>query len=61
MILIDKHANHQPLNRQSEQYEREGPVGPFSDAGELVREYGLFHSLVCRGQWGEFAHPARAS
>jgi transposase len=24
MILVDKYANHQPLNRQSEQYEREG-------------------------------------
>ena len=24
MILIEKYANHQPLNRQSEQYEREG-------------------------------------
>jgi transposase len=23
-ILVDKYANHQPLNRQSEQYEREG-------------------------------------
>jgi transposase len=24
MILVEKYANHQPLNRQSEQYEREG-------------------------------------
>ena len=24
MILVDKYANHQPLNRQSEQYAREG-------------------------------------
>jgi transposase len=24
MILVDKYANHQPLNRQSEQFEREG-------------------------------------
>jgi transposase len=24
MILVDKYANHQPLNRQSEQYQREG-------------------------------------
>src|SRR5207244_13111651 len=24
MILVEKYANHQPLNRQSEQYAREG-------------------------------------
>ena len=24
MMLIDKYANHQPLNRQSEQFAREG-------------------------------------
>jgi len=27
MIPIDKHANHPPLNRQCEQYERDGPLG----------------------------------
>jgi transposase len=24
MVLVEKYANHQPLNRQSEQYAREG-------------------------------------
>jgi hypothetical protein len=24
MMLVEKYANHQPLNRQSEQYAREG-------------------------------------
>jgi transposase len=27
MMLVEKYANHQPLNRQSEQYAREGQAG----------------------------------
>lgn len=36
MILVDKYANHQPLNRQSEQYEREGIELPLSTMADHV-------------------------
>ena len=36
MILVDKYANHQPLNRQSEQYEREGIDLPLSTLADHV-------------------------
>jgi transposase len=36
MILADKYANHQPLNRQSEQYEREGIELPLSTMADHV-------------------------
>ena len=62
MIPIDKHANHPPLNRQCEQYERDGPLGRFADAGELVREYGYSILSSAEGSGVNFAHapPARA-
>jgi transposase len=36
MILVEKYANHQPLNRQSEQYEREGIEIPLSTMADHV-------------------------
>jgi transposase len=36
MILVDKYANHQPLNRQSEQYGREGIELPLSTMADHV-------------------------
>jgi transposase len=36
MILVDKYANHQPLNRQSEQFEREGIELPLSTLADHV-------------------------
>jgi transposase len=36
MILVDKYANHQPLNRQSEQFEREGIDLPLSTLADHV-------------------------
>ncbi len=36
MILVDKYANHQPLNRQSEQYKREGIELPLSTMADHV-------------------------
>jgi len=36
MILVEKYANHQPLNRQSEQYEREGITIPVSTMADHV-------------------------
>jgi transposase len=36
MILVAKYANHQPLNRQSEQYEREGIVLPLATMADHV-------------------------
>jgi transposase len=36
MVLVDKYANHQPLNRQSEQFEREGIELPLSTLADHV-------------------------
>ena len=36
MVLVDKYANHQPLNRQSEQFEREGIDLPLSTLADHV-------------------------
>jgi transposase len=36
MILVEKYANHQPLNRQSEQFDREGIEIPLSTMADLV-------------------------
>jgi transposase len=36
MILVDKYANHQPLNRQSEQFEREGIELPLTTMADHV-------------------------
>ena len=36
MIMVDKYANHQPLNRQSEQFEREGIDLPLSTLADHV-------------------------
>jgi transposase len=36
MILVDKYANHQPLNRQSEQFEREGIDLPLTTMADHV-------------------------
>jgi transposase len=36
MILVDKYANHQPLNRRSGQYERKGIELPFSTMADHV-------------------------
>jgi transposase len=36
MILVEKYANHQPLNRQSEQYAREGVEIPLSTMADHV-------------------------
>jgi transposase len=54
MILVEKYANHQPLNRQSEQYAREGielSVSTMADhvgacAAELMPLYELIKSHV---------------
>jgi transposase len=36
MILVAKYANHQPLNRQSEQYDREGITLPLATMADHV-------------------------
>jgi transposase len=36
MVLVDKYANHQPLNRQSEQFKREGIELPLSTLADHV-------------------------
>lgn len=36
MILVEKYANHQPLNRQSEQYDREGIEIPLATMADHV-------------------------
>lgn len=54
MILVEKYANHQPLNRQSEQYAREGielSVSTMADhvgacAAELMPVYELIRTHV---------------
>src|SRR5262249_60320670 len=54
MVLVDKYANHQPLNRQSDQYAREGielSVSTMADhvgacAATLMPLYELIKSHV---------------
>ena len=41
MMLVEKYRDHQPLNRQSEQYAREG-----------IELLGLDHGGPCRGLRG---------
>ena len=57
MMLVEKYANHQPLNRQSEQYAREGiePVGV--DHGRSCRRLHRVRSpsTISVGQWDRFA------
>jgi transposase len=58
MILVDKYANHQPLNRQSEQFEREGielSVSTMADhvgacAAVLTPIYELIKAHVLAGE-----------
>jgi hypothetical protein len=50
MILVEKYANHQPLNRQSEQYAREGielSVSTMADhVGACTAELMPLHKLI---------------
>ena len=63
MILVDKYANHQPLNRQSEQYAREGIELSVSTHGRSCRRLRGDADAALRADQGarlrRRAHPRR--